>query len=106
MASSMIVVGRPGTVVSCGQQAGWPFKQDISPLVVTLGANSLTCAISRLGPTPTGFNEGVAFDPNDPASFTTTVFGSGITAFSPKQGEDRVSSLSIGRPAARLSPAA
>jgi hypothetical protein len=46
-------------------------------------------------------DEGIAFDPNDPASFTTTVFGGAITAFSPRQNH----SLAIARPPDGLSVA-
>ncbi|MDX6679857.1 MAG: hypothetical protein QOE31_3909 [Solirubrobacteraceae bacterium] len=105
MASSVIVVGRPGTTVSFGQRGGFVFTQELSPLTITVGPNQLACAVSSLGPPPLGIGEGIAFDPNDPASFTTTVFGGAITAFSPRQNHDQIHSVAIARPPDGLSVA-
>jgi hypothetical protein len=104
MASSLIIVGRPGTTVSFGQHAGWPSKQELTPLTVKLGPNQLACAISELGPS-VGLGEGYAYDPSDPASFTKTVFGGSITSFSPKQNHDEIYSAAITRPQTALSGA-
>lgn len=97
MASSMIIVGRPGTTVSFGQHAGWPSKQELTPFTVKLDANQLACAISELGPN-VPFGTGYAYDPTDPASFTTKVFGGSITSFSPKQNNGEIYSAAITRP--------
>jgi hypothetical protein len=95
MASSLIVVGRPGTTVSFGQQAGWPFKQEISPLTITLGPG-VVCAISSL--VPPGATVGI--QATDPASKMTVAFGGTVTAFSPKNNQDQITSVGIARPPA------
>lgn len=101
MTSSLIVVGRPGTTVAFGQQGGWPLYEGLTPLIITLPAGQLACAVSSLVPPGATIN----IQPSDPRSRTTTVFGGAITSFSPKQNQDQISSVAITRPAGGLIPA-
>ncbi|MGQ0814150.1 MAG: hypothetical protein ACT4O1_06755 [Gemmatimonadota bacterium] len=97
MASSLIVIGRPGTTVSFGQFGGWPIAAQLTPLTITLGPG-VGCAISSLVPPGATIN----IQPTDPASKMTIVFGGTVTSFSPKQNQDQISSVAIARPPAGL----
>lgn len=100
MASSLLVVGRPGTTVSFRQQAGL-FKGDITPLTVTLGAQQYACAISDLeAPGAT-----VNIPRSSPASRMSVAFGGSVTGFSPKNNEDQVCGVAIAKAAPGLAPA-
>lgn len=88
MASSIICIGRPGTVFDLFQDRN--LSERITRLQITLDG-SLGCAIRTL----------VQRDPTP-----DIVYGSGVTSFSPVwPHEDRISSLSFTGPPARFQPA-
>lgn len=98
MASSVIVIGRPGTTISFGQQGGL-FKEQLTPFTITTGP-TLGCVISSLVPPDATIN----VPPSNPASRMTIVFGGTVTSFSPKQNQDQISSVAITKPANALLP--
>lgn len=100
MASSLVVVGRPGTTVSFRQQAGL-IKQDITSMTVTLGQTEFACAISTLRPPDATIN----IPATNPASKMTVAFGGTVTGFSPRNAEDEICGVAISRPPAVLMPA-
>lgn len=98
MASSLIVVGRPGTTVSFGQQGPWPWREQLTSLTITLGASELACVVPSL----VAPNATINIPASDPRSKMWISFGGTVTSFSPKQSDNQISSIGITRSSAGL----